>query len=337
MTIAKRYSPMSLILGAFVFSTGPVTMLGASDEAADTTGDSACEEVKRTVVVQTGSGRSKEAEALLSAALADGKRKCVGLVLTDLASIAFVSGQIAQAQQFAERSIKVLQMDHASNDPILLRPLHTVSAASFEQGKLAKSRRTLHQMLQIRAERPDDRTLVHSTAAMLLRYEGKLREAETEVLMAIRAWEETGLTNGADYAALVGGLGGLYIEQRRHADARPVLDRALAIAELAADATPMDRIQLLHIRAALHARDGEWRESEEKFVKALAMAEQESRADPIQLRALLTNYASLLRKTHRGREARSFEKRAAALRGYPATNALVDVTELLREARPRKR
>jgi hypothetical protein len=99
----------------------------------------------------------------------------------------------------------------------------------------------------------------------------------------------------------------------------------------------MDRIRLLHIRAALHARDGEWRESEQKYAQALAMAEQESRADPALLRSLLTNYAIVLRKTHRGREARSFEKRAAALRGYPATNALVDVTELLREARPTKR
>jgi hypothetical protein len=337
MTIAKRYFPTSLILGAFVFSTGPVTTLGAGDEAADTTGDSACEDLKRTVVVQSSSGRSKEAEASLSAALADGKRRCVGLVLTEVAANASLSGWIAEAEQFAERSIKVLQMDHASNDPILLRPLHIISAVSFEQGKLAKSRRTLKQMLQIRAERPDDRTQIHSTAAMLLRYEGKLKEAETEILMAIRAWEETGRTDSADYAALLGGLGGLYIDQRRHAAARPVLDRALAITELAVDAVPSDRIHLLHIRAALHARDGEWRESEAKFVQALAMADQESRVDPAMLRALLTNYAILLRKTHRGREARSFEKRAVALRGYPATNALVDATELLREARPTKR
>jgi tetratricopeptide (TPR) repeat protein len=170
-----------------------------------------------------------------------------------------------------------------------------------------------------------------------LRNDGKIKEAEIEILTAIQAWEETGRTDSADYASLLSGLGALYLEQWRHADARPVLDRALAIVELAADAGPRDRMHLLYIRAVLHARDGEWRQSEEKFVQALAMAEKESHANPVLLRALLTDYAILLKNTHRGREARFFEKRAAALRDYSTTKALVDVNELLREVRSNKR
>jgi Tfp pilus assembly protein PilF len=173
--------------------------------------------------------------------------------------------------------------------------------------------------------------VVHRTAAMLLRNEGKLREARDEITSAIRAWEETGRTDSADYASLLIKLGALYIDQHKYPEARTALHQALLITEAAKDAVRIDLIHALHTRAVLHAREREWRQAEERFLQALKMIEQETRADPVLLRSLLSNYATLLRKTHRGREARSFEKRAAALPTFPTANALVDVAELLRE------
>jgi tetratricopeptide (TPR) repeat protein len=324
------------ILGAFVLGTGPLTMLGGA-EVRETTEDNICEELRLSALAHAVNGRLKEAKALLSGALADDRRECVGPVLTGLAANALVSGRMAEAGRFAESSIKVLEIERGLNDPSLLRPLRFLSAISFEQGQIGKSQRMFQRMLQIRAQRPEHRAVVHSTAAMLLRHQGKLKEAESEIVAAIQAWEETGRTNGADYASLLGGLAALYIEQRKYAEAGPLLDRAFSIIAAAKDSAPMDQIHTLHVRAALHAREGQWRQSEEKFVEALKMAEQDTHADQPVLRALLTNYAIVLRKTHRGREARSLEKRAATLPAFPSTNALVDVTELLRDAKPAKR
>ncbi|MGI9071086.1 MAG: hypothetical protein ACR2JB_07140 [Bryobacteraceae bacterium] len=64
------------------------------------------------------------------------------------------------------------------------------------------------------------------------------------------------------------------------------------------------------------------------------MIDREAHVDPAAVATLLANYAVALRKNHRKREARSIEARAAALRGNPAANALVDVTELLAESKP---
>src|SRR5262249_22605393 len=121
-------------------------------------------------------------------ALADDRRKCAGPVLADLAAMGRLSGRPAEAQQFAERSIKILEMDHVSNDPIMLRPLLVLSAVNFEQGKIAKSRQAFERTLKIRAQEPEDRAAVHSTSAMLLRSEGRLREAQDEITAAIRVW-----------------------------------------------------------------------------------------------------------------------------------------------------
>jgi hypothetical protein len=98
----------------------------------------------------------------------------------------------------------------------------------------------------------------------------------------------------------------------------------------------MDRIKLLEMQGVLHARNHEWREAEEKLRQALAMAERETRADPMVLRSVLTKYAAVLHNMHR-REARSLEQRAASLPGYPTAKALVDVTELLRKSSPNGR
>jgi tetratricopeptide (TPR) repeat protein len=296
--------------------------------------DPACEELRRTVLVQASSGRSNEAEALLSAASVHGKRACAGFALTSLAAAASATGRITEAEAYAERSLKILEMDYGPNDPILLLPLQILMAMSFEQQELAKSRRIFQRMLQIPAGGPYESSLLHATAATLLQYEGKLEDAENELIAAIRAWEETGHVGSADYGSLFYRLATLYIEQGRYAEARTALESASVITEAAKDATPMDRFKLLEMEGVLHARNHEWLEAGQKLHQALAMAERETHADPMLLRSILANYAAVLRKMHRRREARSLEDRAAALPRDPTATGLVDVAELLRESNP---
>jgi uncharacterized protein HemY len=92
---------------------------------------------------------------------------------------------------------------------------------------------------------------------------------------------------------------------------------------------PTDRIKLLHARAILYARQGEWRDAEEDLRSAISTASQITQLDPVTLQAVLADYAHVLRKNHRAREARSVEARAAALPTRAITDTVVDLSELL--------
>jgi tetratricopeptide (TPR) repeat protein len=134
----------------------------------------------------------------------------------------------------------------------------------------------------------------------------------------------------ADTAVLLGTLGNLYLAQRRYTQAGAEVNRALAILAASSDAAPNDFASVLKIRAQVYIGKGDWQAAEEDLLRAFSIVGQEKIEAPLVLRSLLQSYATVLRKTHRRREARPIERQAAALRGYPGANALVDVTELAR-------
>ena len=91
----------------------------------------------------------------------------------------------------------------------------------------------------------------------------------------------------------------------------------------------MDRVKLLHVRGVLQARQDDWQGAEQYLHDALTMADREPWVDPFALRALLNNYAVVLRRNRHSREARSIEARAAAIPVDRTAAATVDITELL--------
>jgi phosphoribosyl-dephospho-CoA transferase len=127
----------------------------------------------------------------------------------------------------------------------------------------------------------------------------------------------------------------MYTSEARYKEAAQVLDRALGIIVVAANAHPLDRINLLNRRASADARQGEWLEAEEKLRLAVTLAEGAGLTDPALLRSVLKNYAIALRKNHHRREARAIENRVSALRPDPGAVAVVDVHELSSDLKAR--
>ena len=292
-----------------------------------------CGELNQQVVSQFAHGQYAAVETLLSAAIASGADRnrdtCAGFILNNMAVLLSTSGRITDAERLAERSVKILEAIYPPSDLVLLRPLSILASMRFEQGKTAQAREVFKRMLLIRAERPEDRALVHATGAVLLEAEGRQSEAEAEYLVTSRAWQEAGREDSADAGAVFTSLGSLYVKEQRFEEARQALDRALTIFSLSKDAVPTDTIKVLHVRGVLQARQGAWLEAEADLGKALSMADREPWVDPIALRSLLTSYAYVLRRNHHRREARSIEARAAGIRRDPAQSAIIDVTELL--------
>jgi hypothetical protein len=120
-------------------------------------------------------------------------------------------------------------------------------------------------------------------------------------------------------------------------EAGEALDEALAIFERAPDAVSWDRIKVLKMRGALRARQHQWKEAEEDMANALSVADRELRVEPTVLRSLLIDYAVVLRKNHRRREAQSIETRIAALQPDGLTDKVVDVSEMFAKPRASKR
>jgi tetratricopeptide (TPR) repeat protein len=272
-----------------------------------------------------------ERKVLTAAANAPGP-SCVGLILSDLASIAVISGRLDDAANLAEHAIQQLQQEHPADDPILLRPLHFIAYVRFEHGETAKAREIFRRMQSIRSERPEDQMLVHHLAATLLEIEGRYREAESEYVAALASLERVGLGGSMDAGGIFIALGGLYIKEHRLDDARRSLDRAFSISNSAAAVGRLDRMKVRLVRGVLLARRREWAQAELDLREALAIADGEPRLDPDILWSLLVNYAQVLRKNHHSGEAHSIEMRAVALHRQAQANATVDVTELAGKA-----
>lgn len=253
---------------------------------------------------------------------------CAGQLLTDLATVAAVSGRLDDAVSLSERAIQMFQREHSPDDPIFVRPLFFIAHARFEHGETSKGRKILERMQSIRSENVHDRIRVHDLAASLLVSQGRNREAESEYVAGLTDLEGAGLGDTRDAGSLWIALNGLYIKEHRLDDATRALDRASAISNSAADATPLDRIGVLLARGALLASRREWAQAEQDLRNALAIADGAPRLDPDILLAVLTNYAQALRKNHHASEARSIEVRAAGLHRQAQVGAIVDVTEL---------
>jgi len=300
-----------------------------------------CVALNQKVMIHFVSGQYAAAEDLLSATIASGadpnRDTCAGLIRIDMAVLLSTSGRIAEAERLAERSVKILEAMYPPGDLILLRPLSVLAATRFELGKTAQAREDFKRVLSIRAERPMDRAFVHSAAALLLEIEGRRQEAEIEYLATFQAYEEAGKGDTADAGSVLTLLGGLYLKEGRFDDARRSLDQGLAIFSRARDAVPSDSIKLLYIRGVLQARQGIWLEAEKDLAKALSMADRETSVEPVILRSLLTNYAYVLRRNHRRREARTIEARAAGIPTSPAISMKVDISDLLAKAKRAKK
>jgi tetratricopeptide (TPR) repeat protein len=295
-----------------------------------------CVALNQRVATQVANGRLKEAEITLSSALGGVTRAdntCAGVVLNNLATLMLLSGRFVQAAGFAARSIHAFEESYSTDDPVLMSPLQILAAARFDNGEIGRSREAFKRMQAIRIERPEDRAMLHGMAGSLLDIEGNRGDAECEYLIALRAWEEAGRGGTANAGVTLSALGSLYIKQQRYDDARRALDRALEILTSAKDAVPWDRINLLYLRAGLHTRQSEWLEAEKDLHDAVSMADREPELHLLELAHVLDGYASVLRKNHRRREARSIEARAAALHGQSTTRAVIDATELLANAK----
>ena len=313
----------------------------AAQDASPTAAPGAvCIELNRLIVEKVESGQLASAEGALSEALNRKgialERSCFQMTLHNMANVIALSGRLDEAEVLAEQSLRILDNLYPSDSPLRFRPLQLLWSIQFQQGKRGKARQTFQKMRSLRLDQPRDRAMLYGAVAAQLQADGEYNEAETEYLKSIAAGEEAGRGDSAEMAVIISGLGTLQLSQDRYLDAGKTLERALAIARSAKDAIPMDVVNILCQLASLHARQGKWRVAEDNMKTAISMADRAARLDPAVRKRMLLNFAYILRKAHRRKEARTIEARAAAINAPGSTNVIVDVSEFLEKARIRK-
>jgi hypothetical protein len=263
------------------------------------------------------------------------EEECAGLLFSARAAALAVSGRMADAELDAERSLAILEKRYPGDHPILFRVLHTLAIARFELGKTRTAWQAYRRLALVRSEGPQDRALVHATAAWLLHSQRKFPEAVAEYGNALRDMDEARLGSSADSAALRVSRARAFVDERQFDSAQQELDRATEILSTASGVVPMDRIVLQQARGRLHARRREWLEAEQDMRAAFELADREGAQSAVTESTLL-EYGVVLRKVHRNAEARTMVARAAGLRSQ-MRSAVVDVAELSLSSTPRKK
>jgi len=302
---------------------------------------SECADLNRAVLNKAANGKLAEAEADVKTAMANRNGElrplCEGLMLHNLAALTLIAGSFAEAESLAGRSIAMLEPVLGPENTGLLRPVHVLFSARLEQGKIGRARESLLKMQRIRVANAEERALLHGSEAVLLQAEGRFGESELAFRSALADWRETGKSDAGEVASVLSGLASLYLAQDRLKEAADALEEARAVLNDAPEAAPSDHLKVLRLRAAVERRQGEWRRAGEDLEQAINLTLAQREPDSGLLAALMRDYAEVLRREHRRREANAIEKKLAALPSVFEANAVVDATQLRQSAASRKR
>ena len=296
-----------------------------------------CAEWYGSASAQSLDGSDDELERLLAVIFdpAQPDHLCAGLILHSFANRLAGMGRIDASERFAERSVSALEMSYPEDDAILFWPLQVLAASQFEQGKIARAAETVRRMQAVRLLRPNQRAAMHGIAGTLLQAQHHPNLAEREFLSALDSWTESGRAETSDAGAVFNALAVLYLEQQRFDEAEAILDRAFKIFAGSSEAVPMDFVKLFNNRGVMYARAQKWHEAAGEFSRAVSVADSTHGTSPVVVSSVLANFASVLRKDHRGREARAIESRLAGLRAALGPQLVVDVSALLSATKDR--
>jgi tetratricopeptide (TPR) repeat protein len=200
-----------LILGAVLIQCLAVAQTSVEQPA--------CAELNQLALARAAANELDQAEAAVSAAVSRGGSVCAGVVLGNFATIMAAHARIRESEAFAVRSVELLRKNVHADDPMLLPALHALAISMLDRGKFRKAEQAFEQMLQVRAELPEQRAQVHIVGGALREVQGRLKEAEAEYLRAYEDWKQFVKPADVDEAAVLNYLGRLYMNQARFKEA----------------------------------------------------------------------------------------------------------------------
>lgn len=267
-------------------------------------------------------GRYREAARILATAITAAERVFgrdtlpVATALNNLGVCYKFLGRLADAGPLYQRALLILERRLGPRHPDVATIYHNLGGLEHAAGNWTRGEPFARQSVAIRrrALGPRHPSVAHDLIALaaLLDRQKKFDEAERLYLRAIAILERE---HGCDHPALavpLNNLAALHQARGRPRQAETLYRRALAIDAAATRSHPRAAFCANNLAMLLAAR-GRVAESAGLFVTAIATFTRAFGPSSPTLGVCLENYAGVLRKLHRRREAATCARRAAAM------------------------
>ena len=285
----------------------------------------------QTAAAHGAAGRASEAERELVGIIAEasgGNKLCLGIASADLAVLLQRQGDVKGAETYARQSIAALEQGGPDYEIALLRPLQVLAELYLSEQRFARAKEVLARLEHLPGSSPRDRAEQAGARALIDAAEGRWQDAERHYRASIAEWERSGEGDSMSVVPELTNLGLLYLNQRRLADAAPLLERARHIVDASREATDQMRLTALTNLGVLYVKQRQWGPAGELLQPALRIVDAGTRVDTMARRRFYETYAAVLRQSGQKREAKALQARAAALLPPDTSSMTVDAAEL---------
>jgi tetratricopeptide (TPR) repeat protein len=175
-------------------------------------------------------------------------------------------------------------------------------------------------------------TVVRECLAQILRKEKRYQEEEPLLLDAVTDLTKQKAENPALMAAALTNLGVLRFDQERYEESINLQEKSIRVWEMASGTVHPSLVAPLNGLAAAYVRVGRFDDADVTYQRAIDICRKTVGADPIEYAVLLKNYALVLRKLGRKREAKRMETQGQliqrAVNRHNGIGSTIDVTTL---------
>jgi tetratricopeptide (TPR) repeat protein len=282
----------------------------------------------QTALAHSSGGRSSESERELVGIITEASGKnglCLGIASADLAVLLQRRGDVKGAERYALESVAALEMGGPEYEMALTRPLQVLAEAYLAEQRFAKAKEVMTRLEHLPESSRRDRAVRAGSRALIEANEGRWQDAEQHYRAAISEWEEAGEGDAMSIVPELTNLALLYLNQRRFAEATPLLERTRNIADRTKEVSDEQRLTVVTNLGVLYAKQGHWPAAAELLRGALEIAEAGMGIGADAKRKLYETYALVLRRTGQKREAKALQARADALLPPDTSSMTVEV------------
>jgi serine/threonine protein kinase/Tfp pilus assembly protein PilF len=279
--------------------------------------------MKTMGTVYMGLGLYKDAEPLLSAALATRERAFgpshldVAVSLNNLAGLYVTQGKYAEAEPLEKRALAIREAALGPDHPDVALILNDLAWLYLYQGKYPVAEPLFKRALAIEenALGPDhpDVSASLSNLAGLYWNQGKYAEAEPLLRRSLAIYEKAHGEDHPDVAISLNNLASLFSSQGKYAEAEPLFKRSLAIEEKALGKDHPTLASSLDNIAVVYANQGQYAEAAPLHLRSLAICEKALGPDHPDVAKSLNNLANLYKDQGQYVAAEPLYRRALAI------------------------
>jgi tetratricopeptide (TPR) repeat protein len=147
----------------------------------------------------------------------------------------------------------------------------------------------------------------------MYRRQEKYEEAERSYVRALRVLEAKA-PGSAEMGMVCGDLAGLYQAQRKYEKAEPLYLKAVAVVEKAYGAEHLEVGRYLHLLGEMYYEQKMYEKAEGPVERSVRILEKALGARHPDVLVAMTNYADVLEKVGRGKEAREVRGKVEAVK-----------------------